>query len=137
MSRVVRLETLADVREDADPQRMSVSARLDAILDDGRRLLLLGDRGWVESMGGAGAKEIPDIWAVATEQEIAHTARTVVGPDEPFGGRTQSDMETDHWNTLAETLRVHGVPVDGGELSRLPHIVVLSDRLLARLSRRD
>jgi hypothetical protein len=137
MSRVVRLETLADIGEDADAGRISVSARHEAVLDDGRRVLLLGDRGWAESMGGPGANEVSDIWAVTSEHQIAETARVVVGPDEPFGGHTQRDMETSHWNTLAETLRAHGVFADAWELSRLPHAVVLSDGLLARLRRRD
>jgi hypothetical protein len=135
MPRVVRLVTLADVRGDADTRRISVSARHEAVLEDGRRLLLLSDRGWAATLGGAGANEVSDIWAVTSEQEIAETARMVVGPDEPFGGRSQIDMETDHWNALAETLRAHGVSADAGELSQLPHVVVLSDRLLARLGR--
>jgi hypothetical protein len=58
-----------------------------------------------------------------------------VGPDEPFRGRSQNDIETDHGNALADALRAHGVAADAGELSQLPHVVVLSDRLLARLGR--
>src|SRR5207248_7576395 len=129
MPRVVRLVTLADVGEEADARSLSVSARHEAVLEDGRRILLLGDRGWSETIRGAGADAVSDIWAVTPEDEIAETARVVVGPDEAFGGRSQGDMETDHWNALAETLRTHGVATDGGELSRLPHDVVLSDRL--------
>lgn len=56
--------------------------------------------------------------------------------DEPFGGRSQADMETGHWNALAETLRAHGVVVAGAELRRLPHDVMLSDRLRAPGPRR-
>ena len=136
MPRVVGLVTLADVDADADARRLSVSARHQAVLDDGRRVPLLDDRGWSETLHGPGAEEIADIWAVTADQDIAETARVVVGPDEPFDGRSQDDMERDHWNTLAETLRAHGVVVDGGELKRLPHDVVLSKRLLARLSHR-
>jgi hypothetical protein len=134
MHRVVRLVTRADVREDVDPRRISVSARHEAVLEDGSRLLLLDDRGWTEELRGAGANEIDDLWALTVERDIVETARVVVGPDEPFGGRPQDDMETDHWNTLAENLRDHGVVVvDADELRRLPHDVVLSDRLRARL----
>lgn len=97
--------------------------------------MLLDDRGWSEALGGAGANKVADIWALSSEQDIAETARTVVGPDEPFGGRTRGDMETDHWNTLAEKLRAHGVVVEAGELKRLPHEVVVSEALLARLGR--
>lgn len=160
MQRVVRLVTLADVREDGDvrgtsvsvrldvrgwaeaprgaaadvdPRRISVSARHEAVLEDGRRLLLLDDRGWTEELRGAGADEIDDLWALTPERDIVETARMVVGPDEPFGGRSQGDMETDHWNALTESLRAQGVVVDAGELRRLPHDVELSDRLRARL----
>jgi hypothetical protein len=135
MHRVVRLVTFADVREDVDARSISVSARHEAVLEDGSRVLLLGDRGWTEALRGAGANEVSDIWAVTSEHQIAQTARTVVGPDEPFGGRSQDDMETDHWNALAENLRRHGVVVDAGELRQLPHDVVLSDRLLVRIGR--
>jgi hypothetical protein len=160
MHRVVRLVTLADVREDGDvggtavsvpvdargwteaprraggdvdPRRLSVSARHEAVLEDGSRLLLLDDRGWTEELRGAGANEIDDLWAITPERDVVETARMVVGPDEPFGGRTQEDMETGHWNALAENLRVQGVVVDAGELRQLPHDVELSDRLRARL----
>ena len=133
MHGVVRLVTIADVREDGDARSISVSARHEAVLEDGSRLLLLDDRGWTESLRGSGANEIDDLWAVTSERDVVETARVVVGPDEPFGGRTQDDMEADHWNALAARLREHGVAVDAGELSQLPHDVVLSDRLRARL----
>jgi hypothetical protein len=134
MPRVVRIVTLADVREDADPHGISVSTRQEAVLEDGRRLLLLDDRGWSSTLGGAGASEV-DVWALTSEHEIAETTRMVVGPDEPFGGRSQADMEADHWNALADKLRAQGVTVDGSELMQLPHDVVLSNQLLARLGR--
>jgi hypothetical protein len=136
MPRVVRLVTLADVGEDADGRRISVAARHEAVLEDGRRLLLLDDRGWASTWGGAGATEVADIWALTSAHDIAETTRVVVGPDEPFGGRSQDDMESDHWNALAEKLRADGVAADAGELRQLPHDVVLSDRLVARLGRR-
>jgi hypothetical protein len=134
VARVVRLVTLADVNEDADARRISVSTRHEAVLDDGRRMLLLDDRGWSETLGGAGANEVADIWAFTSERDIAETARVVVGPDEPFDGRSQDDMDTDHWNALAKDLRAFGVVVDAGDLKELPHDVVLSEPLLARLS---
>ncbi|MDX6552004.1 MAG: hypothetical protein QOH74_492 [Gaiellales bacterium] len=135
MVRVVRLVTIADVREDVDARRISVSARHEAVLEDGSRVLLLDDRGWTEELRGAGATGIDNLWALTPEHDIVETTRVVVGPDEPYGGRTQDDMETDHWNALAETLRRHGVAADAGGLRQLPHDVVLSDRLLSRLGR--
>ena len=127
----------ADIGEDAEPRTISVSARHEAVLDDGRRLSLLDGRGWAASLRGAAADGVADIWSGTSEREIAETARTVVGPDEPFGGHTQESMETSHWQTLAETLGAQGVVVDPGELRLLPHDVVLSERLRARLSPGD
>jgi hypothetical protein len=72
---------------------------------------------------------------VTSAEEIADTARMVVGPDEPFLGRAQKDMEADHWASLAAVLRRQGVDVDALELRRLPHDVVLGEQLLARIGR--
>lgn len=133
MPRVVRLETLADARDTDEPRSISVRCRHEAVLDDGGHVLLLDDRGWTEELRGVGAEEFDDLWALTTEREIVDTARVVVGPDEAYGDRSQADMDDGHWDTLAETLRAHGVAADAGELRRLPHDVVLSDRLRARL----
>ena len=119
--------------EDVDARRVSVSARHEAVMEDGSRLLLLDDRGWTSELRGPGANEIDDLWAITSESDIAETARMVVGPDAPFGAHSEDDMETDHWNALAETIRAHGVAVDANDLRQLPHDVVLSDRLRGRL----
>jgi hypothetical protein len=113
------------------PGQASVSARHEAVLADGRRLLLLGDRGW---SWGSSSPDI-DLWATTSVEEIESTARVVVGPDEPFDEHSQEDMEADHWAHLADVLRQHGVIVDPAELKRLPHDVVLGQRLLARIGR--
>lgn len=110
-----------------DPREMSLSALHLAVLDDGARLTLLDDRGW--SVHGP-----PNIWRRTSVGEIEATARMVVGPDEPYGSRSQTDMETDHWAYLAAILRRQGVLVDAGELSRLPHHVELSERLRTRVT---
>ena len=132
MPTVTRLVTLTDVQPAADGATASVSARLEAELADGRRMVLLDDRGWSTSLRGAGADD-PDPWAYTSAEEIAETARVVVGPDEPYGDRTRADMEEGHWHTLAETLRGQGVAVSASELAQLPHDVVVSDALAARL----
>ena len=132
MSRVIRLVTVAGVGEPVDARDIAVSARHEAVIDDGRRVVLLNGRGFTESLRGPGADEV-DVWATASEQEVARTARMVVGPDEPFGDLTRADMEAGHWETLAGTLRAQGVPADAEELRRLPHDVELSDALRARL----
>ncbi|MCZ2838546.1 hypothetical protein [Modestobacter sp. VKM Ac-2985] len=122
MDRAVRLVTLADVGDRAG-DRVSVSARHELELADGSRVLLLDDRGW----GSSGS------WDTCSMAELVDTSRVVVGPDEPFGGRSPEDMAADHWGTLANTARAHGVTVNAIELSRLPHDVVLSQRLRARV----
>ncbi len=133
MSAVSRLVTVADLRERADPREMSITARHEAVLDDGRRVTLLDDRGWTSALRGAGVAETTDAWRFASEREIVETARVVVGPDEPFEGRTQVDMERDHWAWLAAKLSGAGVVVDPADLARLPHDVVLSEQLRQRL----
>ncbi len=145
MAAVARLVTLVDVEDDvADARQMSASARHEAVLVDGRHVLLLDDRGWSSSPffpvgeapdDDAWRQDVPDIWAVTSVEDIVKTARAVVGPDEPFDGRSQEDMEADHWAYLTGVLRQQGVIVDALELKRLPHHVVLSERLLARVGR--
>ena len=127
MAPVAHLVTFVDVDEHvADARRISVSARHEAVLVGGQRVLLLDDRGWSESGP-------PNIWAMTSIEDIVDTARVVVGPDEPFDGRSHEDMEADHWAHLVGVLRQQGIVVDALELKRLPHDVVLSKRLLARV----
>ena len=109
-----------------DDRQVSLTARLEAELSTGRRVVLLHDRGWSTS-GPA------DVWARTSVDDVVGTARVVVGPDEPFGTHSREDMAADHWAALAGVLRRDGVHAGGAELSRLPHDVVLSDRLVARL----
>ncbi|GAA3719438.1 hypothetical protein [Streptomyces tremellae] len=124
---VVRLVTRAELdTADSAARRISVSARLVAVLADGRRVVLLDDRGWSASgPAGTGLRLVAE--------EVERDARTVVGPDEPFGGRTRAQMAADHWGSLARVLARRGVAVDAAELARLPHDVVLGERLRARL----
>lgn len=121
---MTRLLTVVDVDGDAADTR--ISARHQAVLADGRRVLLLDDRGW----SGSGP---PGIRALTSVQDIVTTARVVVGPDEPFDGRSHDDMEADHWAVLAGILRQHGIVADAEHLRRCPHDVELGTRLLARV----
>ena len=147
MSAVTRLVTFVDLAEGVGGTgQMTVSARHEAVLLDGGRVLLLDDRGWSASLrtyfyaGDAcdrdfGREQQPDIWAVTSVEDIEQEARMVVGPDEPPNGFSQADAEQGHWAYLSDVLRQHGVIVDALELRRLPHDVVLSERLLARVGR--
>ena len=139
MTAVTRLLTHVDLidehDEGPDARRLDVSARLEAVLADGRRVGLLDDRGWSE-LGHIDWDHRPThearareegrirIWAGQTAEDMAGTARAVVGPDEPGDG---------HWAALADDLRRHGVEIDAAGLESLPHDVVLSERVLARI----
>jgi hypothetical protein len=141
MSVVVRLVTLVDLRDRDLGGQMSFSARHEAVIEDGRHVLLLDDRGWSTSLlrttaDSDSAEDIPDFWAVTSQEDIEETARQVVGPDEPFDRRSQADMERDHWAYLVGILRQQGVAANANELEGLPHDVVVSEQVLTLLGRR-
>jgi hypothetical protein len=103
-------------------------------------VLLLDDRGWSASSliawgEGEVPEERPDSWATMSVEDIQETTRIVVGPDAPFEGSSQEDAEEGHWAYLSDLLRQHGIVMDALDLRRLPHDVVLSQRLLARVGR--
>jgi hypothetical protein len=145
LSAVTRLVTIVDLAEEVgDTRQVSFSARHEAVLLDRRRVLLLDDRGWTSSpliafqAGEASDRDSTreqnlDIWAMTSVEDIEQTARTVVGPDEPSDGFSQEEAEQGHWAYLSDALRQQGVFVDALALRQLPHDVVLSDRLLARV----
>ncbi len=81
----------------------------------------------------AGASRVRPTSGLRHRSKTSWTTRAVVGPDEPFGGRSHQDMEADHWAQLAGVLGGHGIAADARDLKRLPHDVVLSERLLARV----
>lgn len=109
-----------------DSRSISLSAVHLAVLQNGRRLTLLDDRGWTSSGP-------PDLWRQISLEDVEETARMVVGPDEPFGTYTATDMAAEHWSGIADTLRQHGVLIEGARLSQLPHDVELTGRLRRRL----
>jgi hypothetical protein len=138
------LVDVADEENDRrSTRRMSMSASHEAVLGDGRRVVLLDDRGWSEELRVVGDHELSrqegkvvdplGIWAYETAEEVERTARVVVGPDEPFTGHTHAEMEASHWDSLARVLQQEGIDVRAAELKALPHDVDLSDRVLARL----
>jgi hypothetical protein len=89
--------------------------------------VLLNDRGW----GSSGT------WAEQPLKEIQETARMVVGPDEPPKGRSHEEEATLHWAYLQRIAQKQGVAVDADVLRHLPHDVVLSRQLLARIGPND
>jgi hypothetical protein len=125
MPRVTRLLTSVEI-DDRSPTD-SVRARLHAVLDDGRQILLLDDRGWTSG--------VPiTMWGLPGYGDIGMTARTVVGPDGAYGDMSQAEMDTGHSETLARRLRDQGVEIAPGELSALPHDVELGERLSAQVA---
>lgn len=134
---VVRLVTSTDIARPGSATEMSVSARLEAELADGSRVVVLDDRGWTSGQRwvstGDDTPEPTDIWTATSVRDIRETARVVVGPDEPVDGMSYAEAEADHRAYLAEILHERGVTVAAAELADLPHDVELSRRLLTRL----
>ncbi len=132
VSQPVSLVTFVEL-EELDGSTIHFSARLVAILSDGRRVMLLDDRGW-SSRRSDGRRD--DVHG-RDREDIERSARMVVGPDEAYGGRSQEDMEEGHWAHLAGVLAGHGVVVDAAELRVLPHQVVLGERLRFAMAEAD
>lgn len=128
-----RLVTSIDTDDPASMPRgsnhqMSVTAELELELDSGRRLTLLDDRGWAVSGPS-------NIWACTSLEELADTARTVVGPDEPADGSSYDDADEGYWAQLAANAEAQGVRMEPGDLAALPHDVVISQKIQARVAR--
>ncbi|NEK59301.1 hypothetical protein GCU56_15660 [Geodermatophilus sabuli] len=93
-----------------------------AVLADGRRIRLHGERGFGLSAGA-------DPWRFQTLESLARDVRTTVLPDDA------EDTGEDHpWEWLVELLRARGVEASPDELRALPYDVEFSDRLRARVS---
>lgn len=133
MAAVERLVTVVDedpgVR-DGD----GFSAHLFAVLADGSRVLVLGDRGWAQTSVSAARPPdvvVPD--STHDRAQVEDTARTVVGPDEPGDDGDYEAAAVSYWRYLADILARKGVDVPADELRGLPHDVELSETLTARV----
>ena len=138
MSGVARLITIVDLVEDAPSSGASISARHEAVLTDGRHVLIFDDRGWTWSTHRASAGQETtrlDPWTSSSLEQIESTARVVVGPDEPYPGQTQDDATAAHWTYVARLLHDRGVDLSPRELADLPHDVVVCDALRDRVLR--
>jgi hypothetical protein len=68
------------------------------VISDGRRFVLLDDRGWSSSAP----------IDVRTMQEVEDTAKVVVGPDGPGRGHMHEQVEAGHWAFLERKLQAAG-----------------------------
>lgn len=123
MTRATSLLVTAEL-DDAQSSKgqVSVAVRLELMLENGRKILLLDDRGWGTNQQ----------WSVVSEKEIRETALVVVGPDEPFGGMSQKSTAADHWQYLGLIAQQHGFVVGPLELSLLPDEVRVGPKLRMR-----
>lgn len=119
---MARLVITADV--DGPGAAVSIKARLELEVAHEVRVLLLDDRGW-SSTG---------LWTDVSVEDVRYTTLKTVGPDEPFGDLTTEDMERDHWTSLQQAARRHGVAMDAEQLRSLPRDVVLTPLLLDRMA---
>lgn len=117
----VRLITYASLVEWTE-RRYSVGLRHILRLNDGREHVLLNDRGW-------SGTRLPDDRLELETVELS--ARTAVGPDEPIDGQTWEELDRDNWSWIAEVLQKAGETMTVDDVSRLPHDVVLDERLKA------
>jgi len=118
-----------DLEEALEAARRSATFRVRevALLADGRRLTLGDDRGWRQVSHGIRGETL-DPWEGLTRAEVEHGVLSVVDPFD-------EGIEEDHpCEFFAATLGEQGVAVTADELRGLPYEVVLSERLLARLS---
>ncbi|MHA7178179.1 hypothetical protein ACX80D_16165 [Arthrobacter sp. Sr24] len=124
MTSVVRLVSVVDINEGSNPLMVSVSVTHMAELDNGQSLLLLDDRGWNSNQP----------WTASDAAEIQETARTVVGPDEPYGDQTIDDAVAAYWDYIRRILAEEGIKTSSANLMTIKHDVVLSDSVLGRLN---
>ncbi len=132
MHQAKRLLTSIDVDEPAGTPRdvdreMSISALLELEFDSGLRVTLLDDRGW----SSAGPS---NIWAYTSLKDLADTARTVVGPDDPPDHVSKKEADASYWAQIAANAQAQGVRIEAGDLAALPHDVHINHEIRARVA---
>ncbi len=127
MSAVVRLGAEGDLTRESGPE---LSSRVTEFADlaDGRRLVLRADRGFGSRLHRPGADEPGAAWRHESLAGLAADVLATVLPDD-----AEETGEDHPWEELAGLLRDRGVAVPAAELSRVPYVVELSDRVRARL----
>lgn len=122
--RIVALGAICDLSPHEPVSRSENSFRVSefVLLDNGERVILHDDRGY------GGKCSSGDIWAHETVETITRDVLTTVLPDD-------DDTDDEHpWEWLAELARDRGIVVTADDLRQIPYQVVLTERVLQRLS---
>jgi hypothetical protein len=121
--RVVGLGAICDVNsaEIEDPRTNSFTISEFVLLATGERIVLHAERGFSGWLSAPG-----NVWSYESIESVTRYFLTAVLPD---------DGDEEHpWEWLAECARAQGVDVAAGDLRLLPYEVVLTDRVMSRLS---
>jgi hypothetical protein len=121
LTAVERLVTFVDINDardrGPDAETMSVQAHHVALLDDGREVLLIGDRGWTSRIPAGLSRDHESI------RDLRDTAMKAV-------------WEAGQPEHVAAVLRTEGVAIDPDAVHRIPHEIEISDRVIARVPQR-
>jgi hypothetical protein len=105
-----------------DERQHSFTISEFARLDNGERVVLHAERGYSGRIFPSGS-----IWAHLTVETITRDVLNVVLPD-------PEDGEGHPWEWLAELAQAQGIAVTADELRQVPYEVVLTERVIRRLS---
>jgi hypothetical protein len=122
--RIVGLGAICDLDPTRSNDRRENSFRVSefVLLDNGERVILHDERGY------GGKASSGDIWAHETVETITRNVLNTVLPDD-------DDTDDEHpWEWLAGLARDRGIVVTADELRQIPYEVVLTERVLRRLS---
>ena len=125
--RIVGLGAICDLDLNAIGGRRENSfiVREFALLDNGERVILHAERGYSSKISTG------DIWAHETVETITRDVLTTVLPDD-------DEIEEAHpWEWLADLAQGQGIDVTADDLREIPYEVVLTERVLRRLSVTD
>lgn len=123
--RVVGLGAICDLRPQrlAEARSQSFSVREFVTLEDGRRVILHGDRGFTIGWRSSGEPGSGDTRGHETLDSITRDVLNVVLPDD-------DECAEDHpWSWLADLARARGLNVTAEDLRGLPYEVILTDEV--------
>lgn len=122
--RVVGLGAICDLEPGAIDNGREHSFRVSelVLLDNGKRVILHAERGYTSRISAG------DIWTRETAGKVTRDVLTTVLPD-------RDDTADEHpWAWLAELAQARKIEVTADDLRQLPYEVVLTERVIQRLS---